>query len=38
MAHDALQQRAAQQLAGHRQLADKLAAGLDGAVANHPLE
>src|SRR5258707_8743609 len=31
----ALQQRAAQQLAGDRQLADQLAAGTDGLLTNH---
>src|SRR6516164_1299195 len=38
MSDSALQQRPAQQLAGDRQLADKLVARLKGPIANHLLE
>jgi hypothetical protein len=35
MSDGALQQRAAQQFAGNRQLADKLDARVKGSIANH---
>src|SRR3974390_885149 len=38
MPHGALQQRASKQLAGNRQLADKLVARTNGSIANHSLE